>query len=89
MSYEFIDKHQAAKLLDCHPATLQQYRKNEKIGWVEGLHYVRPNGQKVLYNKPLIADWLANRHDPDAHLRAIANYQASLLSNQKLKRRAG
>lgn len=90
MTYEFIDKHEAGKLLKRHPQSLARYRSNPQIGWVEGIHYTRPNGQEVLYNKQLLLDWLANRHDLDAHLRAVEIYQASLLSNQpKPKRKAG
>ncbi len=85
--HDWIDKHKAAELLNCHPNSLPRYRKNEKIGWVEGVHWSRVN-QKIVYNRQLLADWLANRHDLDAHLRAIENYQASLLSNQR-KRRVG
>lgn len=88
-TYEFIEKREAANLLKCHPGSLPRYRKDEKIGWIEGVHYTRPNGQKVLYNKELLHDWLVNRHDPAAHLVAIENYQASLLSNQRRKRKAG
>ncbi len=89
MTYEFIDKHAAAQLLKCHPASIARYRQDPKIGWIEGVHFARPNGQKVLYNRELLQDWLANRHDPIAHLTAVENYQASLLCNQKRKRRAG
>jgi hypothetical protein len=45
----------------------------------QSIHWVKLN---IRYNIDLIQDWLQNRADPAAHQKAIANYQASLLSNQ-------
>lgn len=84
----WIKKNQAGALLQRHPGSLARYRNDPNIGWIEGIHWTRPNGQEVLYNQELLLDWLANRADPDAHLRAIADYQASLPSNRSRKRKA-
>lgn len=76
----FVSKHQAAKCLNFSSSTLKKYRLQGD--WIEGIHWVRINSRCVRYNLELIKDWLSNRHDPAAHLRAIEQYQAGLLSNQ-------
>jgi hypothetical protein len=64
--------------------TLKRYRLQGV--WQEGIHWQRLNSRSVLYNKPLVMDWIANRTNPQAHQRAIENYLSSLLSNQPKKR---
>jgi hypothetical protein len=80
----FIDRQAACDLLQISVRTLARYRSDY---WYLGIHYVQPV-QKILYNKELIEDWLVNRHDYAAHLRAIEAYQATLPSNQPKRRRA-
>ena len=53
--------------------------------WIEGVHYHR-EGRRVTYNLALLRDWQVNKNDLNAHQRAIAKWQKSLLSN--LKKRA-
>jgi CHAD domain-containing protein len=77
----FISKQQASECLNLSSSTLKKYRLNGE--WIEGLHWVRINSRCVRYNLELIKDWLHNRADPAAHLRAIEAYQQDLLSNQK------
>jgi CHAD domain-containing protein len=77
----FISKRQASECLNLSSTTLKKYRLNGE--WIEGLHWVRINSRCVRYNLELIKDWLHNRADPTAHLRAIEAYQRDLLSNQK------
>ena len=81
----FVSKKQASECLDLSSSTLKKYRLNGE--WIEGLHWVRINSRCVRYNLDLIQDWLHNRSDPSAHLRAIEIYQQALLSNQKKKKR--
>ena len=57
---------------------LKQYRANGLL--VEGIHWQRINARVVLFNLPLVMDWIANRSNPMAHQRAIDAYLASLLS---------
>lgn len=78
----FITKKEACELLQIGERTLARYRADH---WYLGIHYVKPV-QKILYNKELLQDWMINRHDWGAHLRAIEVYQQSLPSNQKRKR---
>ncbi|MEO0759516.1 MAG: hypothetical protein AAFY78_21885 [Cyanobacteria bacterium J06648_16] len=63
------------------PGEPKKYRLNGE--WIEGLHWVRLNSRCIRYNLELIQDWLHNRENPTAHMRAIAIYQQQLLSNQK------
>jgi hypothetical protein len=56
---------------------------------IRGVHYLClgvGKGKGVLYNRPLVIDWLVNRHQPTIHQRAIDNFLASLPSNQPAKR---
>ncbi len=81
----WLDKHKTAALLNCHPNSLPRYRCRPAYGWIEGCHWTRLGG-KILYNRELLLDWLANRNDLDAHLRAIETFQSTLLSNQRRKK---
>ncbi len=57
--------------------TLQRYRDAH---WHEGIHYFKPV-QKITYNRPLIEDWIKNRHsNPMAHHAAM---EAWLKDNQR------
>jgi hypothetical protein len=78
----FISKLEACALLHVTERTLSRYRATH---WYLGIHFVQPV-QKILYNRELIEDWMVNRQDYPAHLRAIESYQATLPSNQKRRR---
>ncbi|MEM6252889.1 MAG: hypothetical protein AAF821_08200 [Cyanobacteria bacterium P01_D01_bin.156] len=77
----FVSKRQATECLNLSGSTLKKYRLNGE--WIEGLHWVRINSRCIRYNLELIEDWLHNRGNSAAHMRAIATYQQRLLSNQK------
>jgi tRNA(His) 5'-end guanylyltransferase len=80
----FASKQEASQYLNLSGTTLKRYRLQGLL--IEGIHWVRINSRCIRYNLDLIQDWLHNRQDPIAHQRAIENYQASLLSNQKKTR---
>jgi tRNA(His) 5'-end guanylyltransferase len=80
----FANKQEASQYLNLSGTTLKRYRLQGLL--IEGIHWVRINSRCIRYNLDLIQDWLHNRQDPIAHQRAIENYQASLLSNQKKPR---
>ncbi len=80
----FASKQEASQYLNLSGTTLKRYRLQGLL--IEGIHWVRINSRCIRYNLDLIQDWLHNRHDPIAHQRAIENYQANLLSNQKKTR---
>lgn len=81
----FVSKRTASECLNLSGSTLKKYRL--KGDWIEGIHWVRINSRCVRYNLELIKDWLHNRENPTAHLRAIETYQQSLLSNRRKKSR--
>lgn len=80
---QFVTKHQLSDAIGLSSETFKKYRLSGT--WIEGLHWQRLNSRCVVYNLPLILDWVANCGDRPAHIRAIEAYQASLLSNQPKK----
>lgn len=66
--------------------TLKVWRNGSakiKASLIEGVHWVKSGERSVLYNVPLLEDWLANRKtNPEAHQRAIDAHRQSLPSNQ-------
>jgi CHAD domain-containing protein len=77
----FVNKRQASECLSLSSSTLKKYRLNGE--WIEGVHWVRINSRCVRYNLELLKDWLQNRGNPKAHMRAIEAYQRGLLGNQR------
>ncbi len=80
MVYYFVGKREAEQLTGLSHETLKKLRLNGKL--MEGADWVRQSSRSVLYNAPLLLDFLQNRNDRAAHQRAIENYLASLPSNQ-------
>ena len=76
----FVNKRQASECLSLSGSTLKKYRLNGE--WIEGIHWVRINSRCVRYNLELLKDWLQNRGNPKAHMRAIEAYQQGLRSRQ-------
>jgi hypothetical protein len=66
--------------------TLKVWRNGSpriKACLIEGVHWVKSGERSVLYNVPLLEDWLANRkNNPEAHQRAIDAHRQSLPSHQ-------
>ncbi len=75
----WLNKSQAAALIGLSPHTLRRYR--ERGEWVAGIHYSKLAQNHVVYNEPLILDWVANRGNPAAHQRAIEQYLTQLSAN--------
>lgn len=76
-----ITTQQAAELLQRNRKTLEVYRRKY---WIEGIHYF-PQDKDIFYNRELLQDWQKNRHNAEAHQRAIKHWQSQQLSNQRLK----
>jgi CHAD domain-containing protein len=76
----FVNKRQASECLSLSSSTLKKYRLNGE--WIEGIHWVRINSRGVRYNLELLKDWVRNRGNPNAHMKAIEIYQQGLLSSQ-------
>ena len=83
------NKHRAAKVSGLSPLTLRDWRLSGRIQ--ENIHWVRIAKTKVLYNIPLLGDFISNIGDSHAHHQAVDSYLASLPSNQPKARgrRAG
>ena len=75
----WLNKSDAATLIGLSPHTLRRYR--ERGEWIEGIHYSKIAQNHVVYNEPMILDWVANRNNPAAHQRAIEKYLAQLSAN--------
>ncbi|MCU0570102.1 MAG: hypothetical protein MUF49_26460 [Oculatellaceae cyanobacterium Prado106] len=81
----FVKKRELSRQTGLSGETLKKYRD---LGFLrENIHWIRINSKLVLYNLPLILDWLQNIHDPDSHWRAVEAYLTELPSNQIKQRR--
>jgi tRNA(His) 5'-end guanylyltransferase len=79
--FQFVRARVATELLSLSDSTMKRYRTEGK--WVEGIHWVKFSNRCIRYNLELIQDWVHNRDNPKAHAKAIAAYQANLLSSQR------
>jgi hypothetical protein len=80
----FVKKRELSKLTGLSGDTLKRYRLVGLLN--EDIHWVRINSKVVLYNLPLVLDWLQNIHDPVTHQKAIEAYLMGLPSHQKKRR---
>jgi hypothetical protein len=86
---EWVDKHDAAKIVCKHWKTLDRWRVDPNSTLLEGLHWQHDGGE-VVYHAELLKDWYRHRGNPSAHQRTIDSFIASLPSNQprRSKRKA-
>jgi hypothetical protein len=82
MKPELIPAKQLLATISISRSSLHRTRNKH---WQEGIHYQRL-GTLVLYNLPLIRDWLANQSSPELHEQAIRQYLESLPSSQRRRR---
>ena len=80
----FVKKREICRLTGLSGDTLKKYRRAGLLS--ENIHWIRLNPKVVLYNAPLVMDWLQNIQDPTTHLKAIEAYHASLASSTKPRR---
>ena len=87
---EWVDKHDAAKLVCKHWKTLDRWRGEASSTLIEGVHWQHDGGE-VVYHAELLQDWYRNRGNPVAHQRTIDHFLATLPSNQSKRgrRKAG
>lgn len=78
----FVKKREISKLTGLSGETLKKYRLSGILS--EDVHWIRVNSKLILYNAPLILDWLQNINHPHLHQKAIDSYQAMLLSSKKM-----
>jgi hypothetical protein len=69
-----------------HPYAKSTTQRLRKTHWVEGSHWRYDHAGDVIYNLPLLLDWLATGGGA-AHERAIEAYLSSLPSNQPAGRK--
>jgi hypothetical protein len=74
-----------ALTLHVSTSSLARWRKAGSLE--EGVHYFKTSPTSILYNVELIFDWLANKHQPELHERAIENFLAALPSSQPKPKR--
>jgi hypothetical protein len=82
----FLTEQELAERLSLSVDTLQRYRKDKVL--LQGIHWQKLRGGEIRYNETLLIDWWANLHDPEAHQRAIENWQQQLLSNKRKRRQS-
>ncbi|MDX2273561.1 MAG: hypothetical protein NW237_16645 [Cyanobacteriota bacterium] len=80
----FVDPGAIQEKLGLSASTLLSLRKDGTL--IQGIHFSEINSRLILFNLPLMIDWVVNRHDPIAHHRAIERFQSGLLSNQSKSR---
>jgi hypothetical protein len=84
---QFCPRLEATQITGLSHHQLKKLRLSGRL--TEGIHWVYLNSRSVLYNVPLITDWVASRKNPEHHKIAIKNYLASLPSSQQpIKSRA-
>jgi len=81
----WCDKHVASKILGLSTHGVKKLRTTGVL--IEGVHWVRYGTHCIRYNCELLRDFVATRHEPQSHDRAIAQYLTGLPSNQP--KRAG
>lgn len=82
---KFCDAIEAGKILCCSDRTLLRYRQQNKL--LEGIHWGRNPGGKVLYNSELLSQLVTCGGDishPD-HQKFIERYLSSRPENQPIK----
>ena len=74
----YVNKIQAELITGLGSESLKRYRLKGDL--IEGIHWVYLNSRTVRYNSDLLADWVANRGDAQAHQIAIEQFRKSLAS---------
>jgi hypothetical protein len=80
---EWVDKHDAAKMVCKHWKTLDRWRVAPNSTLIEGLHWQHDGGE-VVYHGELLQDWYRHRGNPAAHQGAVDRI---LLTRNQPKRR--
>lgn len=83
-----LNPKRAAELLDISVDTLDRYRTDAKVGWIQGVHWFQLPKGGYRHNRELLEGWLANLHDLAEHQKAVLNFRNSLLSSQRRRRTA-
>jgi Putative excisionase (DUF1233) len=76
----FVTAKEIKEFTSLSDGTLRTLRQT---AWVEGAHFCVIGYSSIIYNRELIADWIANKHQPELHENAIENYLANLPSQKR------
>jgi hypothetical protein len=82
----FVTAKEIKEFTALSDGTLRLLRQKE---WVEGAHFCVIGYSSIIYNRDLIADWIANRHQPELHQNAIDIYLANLPSQKRPGKKPG
>jgi hypothetical protein len=77
----FVKKREISRLTGLSGETLKKYRLSGILS--EDVHWIRVNSKLILYNAPLVLDWLQNVNHPHLHQKAIDSYQMALAPSKK------
>jgi hypothetical protein len=72
----FVKRQEISRLTGLSGGTLKKYRLSGMLS--EDVHWIRVNSKLILYNVPLVMDWIQNIHYPKLHQQTIEAYQAML-----------
>jgi hypothetical protein len=89
--YTLVRQKQAAIAVGMSVATLKKYRLQvpaEEGGLIKEVHWVAPNPRIVLYRLELLQSWASTRHDPDAHLASLEEFERHQKSGTVMDRLA-
>jgi hypothetical protein len=77
----FLSTEKLCLLFDRHASFFKRRMRSGEL--IEKIHYFRPSGSKsLLWNLPLLKDWVVNGSDSPEHKRAIARFVAELPSHE-------
>ena len=82
---EWVDKHDAAKIVCKHWKTLDRWRIGPNSTLLDGVHWQHDGGE-VVYHGELLKDWYRHRSDPAAHRKAIERFMSGRPCHQPRKR---
>lgn len=83
---EWVSTAEMATILGVSKDTLKTWRLGDRRGrspkLMEGTHWVAYSSRKVLFNRELMRDFMANIGRPKLHEKAVAAYLESLPSSK-------
>ena len=83
---EWVDKHDAAKIVCKHWKTLDRWRVAPDSTLIAGVHWQHDGGE-IVYHAALLQDWYRHRSHPATHQRTIERFLARQPSQQPKRRK--
>jgi hypothetical protein len=82
MTEKYLNTQQLRERWPIGLTRLTQVREQH---FIEGVHFTRYGGHRILWNWAMIQDWLHTRQSPELHQAAIERFLATLPSYQSKK----